>query len=115
MATVVSANADYFIVDAGSKVLSSDAGAHGTGGATGYGTAYPLEHYAAKASGLTLAKLSEEHGFLRRADAGLTLGSRVRITPNHACPVANLAEELVVLREGQEALRWQVAARGCVR
>lgn len=115
MATVVSANTDYFIVDAGSKVLSSDAGAHGTGGSTGYGTAYPLEDYAGKTGGLTMVKLSEEHGFLRRASAGLTLGSRVRITPNHACPVANLAEELVVLREGQEAQRWKVAARGRVR
>lgn len=31
VATVVSMNQDYFIVDAGSKVLSSDLGAHGTG------------------------------------------------------------------------------------
>jgi D-serine deaminase-like pyridoxal phosphate-dependent protein len=115
MATVVSANSDYFIVDAGSKVLSSDAGAHGIGGSTGYGTAYPPEDYARKANGLTMVKLSEEHGFLRRGSAELALGSRVRMTPNHACPVANLSAELVVLREGQPALKWKVAARGCVQ
>jgi D-serine deaminase-like pyridoxal phosphate-dependent protein len=114
LATVVSANNEYLIVDAGSKVLSSDLGAHGTGGALGYGTAYPLDGYRNEESGVPVVRLSEEHGFLRRERTALGIGSRVRIIPNHACPVANLASNLVVLRGGQPPLRWKVAARGCV-
>lgn len=115
MATVVSANREYLVVDAGSKTLSSDLGAHGTGGSMGYGTAYPLGSYSAKKGGVPVVNLSEEHGWLRREDTPLRIGSRVRIIPNHACPVANLADEYVVLGEERHPLRWRVAARGCVR
>ena len=37
LATVVSINNDYYIIDAGSKTLSSDLGPHGTN-IEGYGT-----------------------------------------------------------------------------
>lgn len=65
----------------------------------------------------TLAKLSEEHAFVDRAneseipsDMRIDLGSLVRIFPNHSCPVANLAHELIV-SDGQRVLdRWTVAA-----
>jgi D-serine deaminase-like pyridoxal phosphate-dependent protein len=114
LATVVSMNQDYFIVDAGSKVLSSDLGAHGTGSAGGFGTAYRLPDYADHRGGLALVKLSEEHGFVRRGGASVAVGARLRIIPNHACPVVNLAEELVVLQDTGVA-RWPVDARAKTR
>lgn len=107
LATVVSANDDYLIVDAGSKTLSSDAGAHGSG-APGSGLAVPLRG----GPGLELVKLSEEHGFLRRDGRDLQVGERLLILPNHACPVANLADELSVVDTAGGCREWKVEARG---
>jgi D-serine deaminase-like pyridoxal phosphate-dependent protein len=113
LATVVSANEDYFIIDAGSKVLSSDLGAHGTGASGGYGIAYSLDNYEAHAKGLTIARLSEEHGFVKREGNNFPLGTRLRLIPNHACPVVNLAEALVVVRKNSLD-SWPVDARAKV-
>lgn len=117
LATVVSRNDDYFIIDAGSKVLTSDLGAHGTAGAGGYGIAFPAGEPLARTSGrsLTIARLSEEHGFVARAKGDLPIGTKVSIVPNHACPVVNLADELVVVSGDREVDRWRVAARGRVQ
>lgn len=91
-ATVISANARYSIVNAGSKTLSSDLGAHGTGGA-GYGEAW----VAGRDTPIAVAKLSEEHGFLDTGADPLPVGTAIVILPNHSCPVANLAGRLVGL------------------
>lgn len=117
LTTVVSANQDYFIIDAGSKVLSSDAGAHGTGGAVGFGCAFPIDDFANAdtTTPLEIVRLSEEHGFVRRAGMDLPVGTKLRVVPNHACPVANLARELVVISADEEVARWPVAARGLTR
>ena len=114
LATVVSRNDDYCIIDAGSKVLTSDLGAHGTAGDGGYGVACALGESLATGTGLTIARLSEEHGFSPRAEGDLPVGAKVRIVPNHACPIVNLAEEVVVVSAGSEVDRWRVAARGRV-
>jgi D-serine deaminase-like pyridoxal phosphate-dependent protein len=114
LATVVSVNEDYAIIDAGSKVLSSDLGAHGTESPGGYGFAYTLGEYGASARGLTIAKLSEEHGFVKRDHSALAVGTRLRVIPNHACPVVNLAEEITVLKDGV-LVAWPVDARAKVR
>ena len=66
LATIISVNQDYMIIDAGTKVLSSDLGAHGTGGGVGYGVAYSVEDFETKRYPLPVLKLSEEHGFLKR-------------------------------------------------
>ena len=114
LATVVSRTAESLIIDAGSKVLSSDLGAHGTGGAGGYGLAFPLGDSFESGSGLTIARLSEEHGFVAHGGREIAIGAKLRIVPNHACPVANLADELVIASGDNEVARWQVAARGKV-
>jgi D-serine deaminase-like pyridoxal phosphate-dependent protein len=114
LVSVVSANEDYLIIDAGSKALSSDLGAHGTGTPGGYGKAYPLSDYERHANGMPIVKLSEEHGFVRHEGRSLSVGARLRIIPNHACPVVNLAEGLVILKE-TELAAWPVDARGKVR
>jgi D-serine deaminase-like pyridoxal phosphate-dependent protein len=113
LATVVSRNDRYAIVDAGSKVMSSDRGPHGADSVRGFGAVFPLEEPNAPA--LTLARLSEEHGFVEHGGRGLEIGSRVRIIPNHACPVANLADRYALIGADGGMEYWPIEARGCVR
>ncbi|MBN2610835.1 MAG: alanine racemase [Bacteroidales bacterium] len=114
MATVVSKNKSYFIVDAGSKVLSSDTGAHASKILEGYGLAYPAEKYLEEDYRMKITALSEEHGFVSRSGFDLPIGSRVRIIPNHACPVVNLTDSMVVHQKGMIKNVWKVHARGKV-
>lgn len=95
LATVVSVNDRHALVDAGSKVLSSDGGAHGAGGA-GFGTAWPVGWAGGP---MPVARLSEEHGWLEHGGTPPDVGALVRILPNHACPVANLARRLLLVEE----------------
>ena len=115
LATVVSSNADYLIIDSGSKTLSSDQGAHGIAGMKGYGLAYPTDRFQDKEAEMVVAKLSEEHGFVERKGCDLSVGSQVRIVPNHSCTVANLLDPYLVVHDGRVVDQWQVAARGQVR
>ena len=112
LATVVSRNADHLIIDAGSKVLTSDGGAHGTATKGGYGVAFPIGTPVGGELSLNVARLSEEHGFVERAGRNIPIGTKLRIVPNHACPIVNLADELVVISDDHEIDRWRVAARG---
>lgn len=95
-ARVVSANDRYAIVNVGSKTLSSDLGAHGTGAGAGFGEAW----IKGQDTPLTVAKLSEEHGFLEHNGEAPEIGSHVLILPNHSCPVANLSGSLTFLKRG---------------
>ncbi len=114
LATIISKNSDYFITDAGSKTLTSDQGAHGIATKPGFGVGYPAENYDEQANPLTVAKLSEEHGFISREGQDLPLGSKIRIIPNHSCPVANLAHNYVVINDSDYEF-WPVDAAGRVR
>ena len=117
LASVVSANETYAIIDAGSKVLSSDLGPHGTGAVRGYGRAFPIDADIDEAtvdSSLLVEKLSEEHGFVRQGENRLRIGDRLRVVPNHSCPAANLADWFHVLDEDDSTARWRVAAAGKV-
>ena len=115
LATVISKNDEYFITDAGSKTLTSDQGAHGLQGAPGYGAAYAPGDFAARSRPLTVAKLSEEHGFVSRGPSDLPLGSRLRIVPNHSCPVANLAGSYCVVDGDELGPTWPAEAAGLSR
>lgn len=111
LVTVVShAARDRAVIDAGTKTLTSDKGAHGMTSAGGFGRIVGKEDIA-------IEKLSEEHGWLRLDPAGsdVTIGETLTVIPVHACPVANLAEELIVVRDGAVVDRWAVAARGRVK
>ena len=114
LATVVSKNTDYFIIDSGSKTLSSDQGAHGMSGMEGFGLAYPLDHFEDIDYEMIVTRLSEEHGVVIRKDFDLAIGSKVRLIPNHSCVVANLLDTYTVLKDGQIAAQWDIAARGHV-
>jgi D-serine deaminase-like pyridoxal phosphate-dependent protein len=111
LTTVVShATRDRAVIDAGSKTLTTDRGAHGRTTAGGYGTIVGRED-------IRIERLSEEHGWLRLDPAGsdVEIGDTLEIVPVHACPVANLAHELTVVRDDAVIGRWAVAAAGRVR
>ncbi len=114
LATVISKNDSYYIIDAGSKTLSSDMGAHGTVGSGTYGQAYKLGDYENTSVSMPIIKLSEEHGFVQRNKTNLKIGDKVRILPNHSCPVANLTEYLFIIDNYMVLDKWRVDARGRV-
>jgi D-serine deaminase-like pyridoxal phosphate-dependent protein len=89
------------ILDAGSKVLASEAAADGTFG------------LVVEAPRSRVSKLNEEHAYVDVAEGDeLELGQRVRVPPDPACLIPNLFAELVVVRCGEVVDRWPVDARG---
>lgn len=111
---MISKNSEYFIIDAGSKTLALDQGAHGSTARTGFGVGYTIDKYPAKKDPFVIAKLSEEHGFVFRNDKDLPLGTKIRIVPNHSCPAANLARQYVVMTESG-VVYWPIDASKFVR
>ena len=105
LATVVSAPAPgRAVVDAGSKALTSDLlGLRHHGHVLGH-------------DDVRVESLSEEHGVLRWDGGGarFAVGDRLRIVPNHVCPVSNLFDALWMTDDGVGAERVAVAARGAV-
>ena len=95
------------VIDAGSKVLTSDR----------LLTPDPAVTFGAAAGhpGAHIVRLSEEHGVLEvPPGADIRIGDRLAIVPNHICPVINLADGVSVVDDGILADRWTVAARGRV-
>lgn len=77
------------IVDAGSKCLGLDKGAHGSSLVRGHGIVLGHPH-------LEVSKLSEEVGIIEAIDrTEIKVGDTVRIVPNHSCSAANLTSYLV--------------------
>lgn len=104
LATVVSTpSKTRAIIDAGSKVLTSD-----LLGLDGFG--HVLGH-----PNLKIDQLSEEHGRITSDQPiGLRVGDQLRIVPNHACVVSNMLDHVTLMR-GDEIIGTEpVAARGQV-
>ncbi|MGW4490716.1 alanine racemase [Streptomyces sp. NPDC004376] len=102
--TVVSVPApDRFVLDLGSKVLGADTSPWVTG--HGYLPAFPQA---------TITGLWEHHAIVHLPEGvrGPHLGALIAVVPNHVCTPVNLADELVVVREGEVVDRWAVTARG---
>lgn len=102
-ATVVGVRGLHVVLDAGSKVLGADQPTWASGGGR-----LP-DHPDAR-----VVALSEHHATVAFPEtSGVPgLGERVRVVPNHVCAAVNLADELVVTREGRIVDRWKVLARG---
>jgi D-serine deaminase-like pyridoxal phosphate-dependent protein len=103
-ATVVSTSvAGQVVIDAGAKILTKDKAPY----MPGYGeiAGYP---------GSVVERVNDYHGMVRLPESGSRphLGEVVAIVPNHVCPVVNLVDELVAVREGATLERWPVDARG---
>lgn len=90
------------ILDAGSKVLSSDGPIHGS-----YGYVVGKPHWI-------ITRLSEEHAIVEitRGTQTPEIGDRVSIIPNHICPVINLQTSLVGVKNDQISGTWPILARG---
>lgn len=104
--TLVSmAESDRGVIDAGSKVLTSDT----VPAVMGEGYGLILEYPEAVIRGL-----SEEHGAVdfSACTSRPALGDRLRVLPNHVCPVSNLVDEVVLHRGGEIEAVVPVAARG---
>ncbi|WP_442505770.1 alanine racemase [Novipirellula sp. SH528] len=95
------------VIDAGSKMLSSDL--CGADPQSGFG--FLVDHPGAK-----VARLSEEHGEIElgESDWSPRIGDRIRILPNHICPCVNLQNELILVDNDQPLRRLAVDARGMV-
>jgi D-serine deaminase-like pyridoxal phosphate-dependent protein len=102
-ATVVGVRGLHVVLDAGSKVLGADQPTWASGGGR-----LP-DHPDAR-----VVALSEHHATVAFPEtSGVPgIGERVRVVPNHVCAAVNLADELVVTREGRIVDRWKVLARG---
>ena len=92
------------ILDAGSKVLTSDLYFM-----KGYG--HLMEYPEAAITGL-----SEEHGTvdLSACAERPKVGDVVHVVPNHCCVVTNMVDEVHGVRNGAVEVVWPVAARGKV-
>jgi D-serine deaminase-like pyridoxal phosphate-dependent protein len=104
--TVVSRpTADRGILDGGSKTFSSD-----LLGLEGHGLI--LEYPEARFYGM-----SEEHGHVDFSACASrpVVGERVTLIPNHCCPVSNLFNQIIGLRDGTVEITWPVAARGALQ
>lgn len=104
LATVVSTPAPgRYILDSGTKALSSDHYATVTYGA--------LKDYPEA----VITRASEEHGIIEGADLPLRIGDKVEIIPNHACATCNMHDELYIVRGGELLDVWPVLGRGKFR
>ncbi len=103
LVTVVSVpDSNRAVVDAGSKVLTSD-----LLGLKGHG------HVLGRPD-IEVAGLAEEHGMLTAEAINLKVGDRLRIIPNHACVVSNMLDEVQLIRGDHALGPCLVAARGQV-
>jgi D-serine deaminase-like pyridoxal phosphate-dependent protein len=96
------------VIDAGSKVLTSDR----------LIVSHPETTFGSVAGypGAAVTRLSEEHGLLELPpDTDMQVGDRVAIIPNHICPVINLTDSVSIIADGVFSERWSVAARGRVQ
>ena len=99
---------ERLVVDAGTKVLTSDRMlVHDP--LASFGRVWGHDDW-------DVARLSEEHGVLEvPPDAEARIGDRLAIVPNHVCPTINLASTVTVAEGGQVVGSWPVAARGRVQ
>ncbi|MBD3226166.1 MAG: D-TA family PLP-dependent enzyme [Caldithrix sp.] len=106
MATVISKTlSNRIIVDAGSKALNLDKGAHSKQLLPGYGIPLNLKG--------TISALSEEHGMIDTNEpAIIEIGDPVIILPNHACAVVNLYDTYHWLDKDNKIHSTPITARG---
>jgi len=99
---------DRIVIDAGTKVLTSDRMLVRDPPPT-FGSVHGHDDW-------DVVRLSEEHGVVSvPGDARVQIGDRLAVVPNHVCPTINLANYVTVAEGGRFADRWPVAARGLVQ
>ena len=104
LATVVSTpTKNRAIIDAGSKVLTSDLfGMNDHGSIVNYPE-------------LRITQLTEEHGtIVSEQNTNLEIGQKIQIIPNHACVVTNMLDEVNLITEEKKLKKVKVTGRGKV-
>lgn len=102
LATVLSVHSDRVIIDAGALALSKDAG----NGSQGFGAVYGID--GEPLTDVHLVGLSQEHGKIKGGGiAVLSVGDRVRISPNHSCLAMACFDEVHAVRNGRVVGRWK--------
>lgn len=97
---------ERFVIDAGSKSLTSDGGS---------GAPYPGWGVVAGRPELRLDFLSEEHGVGHgEGDADLQIADRLEVIPIHACGCANMFDVAHAVRNGQVIRELAISGRGRV-
>jgi D-serine deaminase-like pyridoxal phosphate-dependent protein len=105
LATVISVPSNNrAIIDAGSKSLALDKGAHGTDILVGHGKIIGTDDY--------IARLSEEHGIIDDPKRKYRVGEKIRIIPNHACAAMNLFDSAYLVDRGKIVRQYKISARG---
>ena len=104
VATVVSTPAPgRTIIDAGSKVLTSDL------------LGFPDYGHVRGHPEIRITGLSEEHGILEGdPESPLAIGERIRIVPNHVCVVSNMFDEIWLDCGNDNLVKIPINARGRV-
>ena len=104
LATVVSTpTKTRAIIDAGSKVLTTD-----LFGMKDHGRIVNFPD-------LRIVQLTEEHGtIVSDQSTNLEIGQKIQIIPNHACVVTNMLDEVTVITEERNLGNMQVIGRGKV-
>jgi D-serine deaminase-like pyridoxal phosphate-dependent protein len=99
---------DRFVIDAGSKSLSSDGGD---------GPPFPGRGVVAGRPDLLLDLLTEEHGVGHVESGGgdLRIGDLVQVIPLHVCSCVNLFDTAAGVRDGRVEHELEIAGRGRVR
>lgn len=83
-----------YIMDAGSKCLGLDKGAHGVASVSGHGLIKGHE-------GALVDGLSEEVGKIMASQGEFEIGDRIQIIPNHTCSSANGTDYIYGYRNGK--------------
>jgi len=114
LSTIVSRpSSGRLVIDAGSKTLSSDH-ARGTKANAGFGAILTTNSGTTINQNLLVERLSEEHAVVSvtGCNNSLDVGQRVRLIPNHACVVTNLADYVHFVDEESLIETVRVDARG---
>jgi D-serine deaminase-like pyridoxal phosphate-dependent protein len=96
LATVISRQSGWYVLDAGSKAISRDFG-------------MPLVKNRPSDK---VVKLSEEHTRVDCDDQAIRVGSRLEIVPTHCCATMNLHRNCVAVRKGRVEAYWPIEASG---
>jgi D-serine deaminase-like pyridoxal phosphate-dependent protein len=90
------------LIDAGSKVFSSDRTAANVFGMD-------------RDQKWQVTRVNEEHGYILSENANLlAVGDRVHFMPAHVCTAVNLTDAVTVVQKGKVIGKWKVDARGRV-
>ena len=82
------------MIDAGSKCLGLDKGAHANSSITGFGR---IKNHLE----LLIYSLSEEVGKVKaESKTDIKIGDKIEIIPNHACSAANMTSYYIGVRNG---------------